>query len=64
MAGHFYNVVVVNPQFADAENKKKDPTLPLTCFLVPDSQGIEGQLGVGGIKLWERLCIYDQMSKQ
>ena len=40
--GHFYNVVVVNPQFADAENKKKDSTLPLTCFLVPDSQGIEG----------------------
>ena len=41
--GHFYNVVVVNPQFADAENKKKDSTLPLTCFLVPDSQGIEGR---------------------
>ena len=38
--GHFYNVVVVNPQFADAENKKK--TLPLTCFLVPANQGIEG----------------------
>ena len=40
---HFYNVVVVvNPHFADAKNKKKDSTLPLTCFLVPDSQGIEG----------------------
>ena len=40
--GHFYNVVVVNPQYADADNNKKDVILPLTCFLVPDSQGIEG----------------------
>ena len=41
--GHFYNVLVVNRQLADAENKRKDSTLPLTCFLVPDSQGNEGQ---------------------
>ena len=39
---HFYSLVVVNPQFADAENKKNGTTLLLTCFLVPDSQGIEG----------------------
>ena len=40
--GHFYNVVVVNLQYTDADNSnKKVAILPLTCFLVPaDSQGI------------------------
>ena len=36
-------MVVVNPQYADSDNNKKDTILPLTCFLVPDSQGIEGR---------------------